>query len=72
MTLVAASNAMMGAAMGMQGADVAPTDRQVAACASARKLGAEVMPKWSAVKTRLAAFNAKRRAAGQPEVTLPK
>lgn len=71
-TLVAASNAMMGAAMGMQGADMAPTDRQVAACASARTLGAEVMPKWSVVKTRLAAFNARRKAAGEPEVTLPK
>ncbi|MBI3504197.1 MAG: glycoside hydrolase, partial [Proteobacteria bacterium] len=72
-TLDAASNAMLGAAMSMQGADVAPTDREVAACAAARKQGATVLPKWNALRTTgLAAFNAKRKAAGLPGVTLPK
>jgi hypothetical protein len=63
---------MMGAAMAMQGADVAPTASQVAACERARKQSAEVMAKWNALRTKgLAELNAKRRAAGQPLVTLP-
>ena len=61
----------MGAAMAMQGADVAPTAAQLAAADRARA-GAEVMAKWTALKTAgLAALNAKRKAAGQPALALP-
>ena len=71
-TLETVSSGMMGAAMAMQGADVAPTASQVAACERARKQSAEVMTRWNALKTKgLAELNAKRKAAGQPLVTLP-
>ena len=63
---------LMTAAMAMQGADVAPTTGQVAACERARAQSAEVMAKWTALKTTaLAALNGKRRAAGQPTLALP-
>ncbi|MFN8573239.1 MAG: hypothetical protein U0132_14400, partial [Gemmatimonadaceae bacterium] len=71
-TLESVSQAMMSAAMAMQGADVAPTTVQVAACGRARSQLAESMAKWNALRTSgLAAFNAKRRAAGQPAITIP-
>jgi photosystem II stability/assembly factor-like uncharacterized protein len=71
-TLESASSGMMAAAMAMQGADVAPTAGQVAACGRARAQSAEVMAKWTALKTTgLAAFNAKRKAAGQAPLSLP-
>ena len=71
-TLETVSSGMMGAAMALQGADVAPTASQVAACERARKQSAEVMATWNALKTKgLAELNAKRKAAGQPLVTLP-
>jgi hypothetical protein len=71
-TLESVSSGMMGAAMAMQGAEVAPTAAQVAACAKARTQSAEVMARWNALKTKgLADLNAKRKAAGQPTVTLP-
>jgi hypothetical protein len=64
---------MMAAAMAMQGADVAPTAREVAACADARRQGADVMARWTTLKTTdLAALNAKRKAAGQPAIVIPK
>jgi hypothetical protein len=64
-TLASISGTMMSAAMAMQGADVAPTASQAAACDRAGKQLAEVMKKWAAMKTtRLAALNAKRKAAG--------
>ena len=44
------SQAMMTAAMGMQGADVAPTMRQVAACEEAKVQYQEVMARWNALK----------------------
>ncbi len=70
-SLESVSNAMQAAAMAMQGADVAPTAIQVAACTAARRQGATVMPQWTALKTTvLAAFNSKRKAAGQPTVSL--
>jgi len=50
--LQAVSQAMMSAAMGMQGADVAPTLRQVAACDSARIQLQDVMARWSALMRR--------------------
>ena len=48
-TLNGASSAMMSAAMAMQGADVAPTARQVAACDMARVQAGEVMERWRAI-----------------------
>jgi hypothetical protein len=63
---------MMGAAMAMQTADVAPTATQVAACSTARAQGAAAMAKWNMLRTSgIAALNAKRKAAGQPEITIP-
>ena len=71
-TLSGASAAMMGAAMALQSADVAPTARQVAACASARSMGATALASWARLReTGLAAINAERRAAGQAPLTIP-
>jgi hypothetical protein len=71
-TLEAAANAMMSAAMAMQGADVAPTAGQIAGVTRARAEGADVMRRWNTLKTSgLAALNAKRKAAGQPAITIP-
>jgi hypothetical protein len=71
-TLEGASNGMMAAAMAMQGADVAPTAGQAAACDRAKAQSGEVMAKWTALKTTgLAALNAKRKAAGLPPIELP-
>jgi len=71
-TLASVSGSLMSAANAMQGAEAAPTANQVAACDRASRQLAEVMKKWTALKTTgLAALNAKRKAAGQPSVTLP-
>jgi hypothetical protein len=71
-TLESVSNAMMAAAMAMQGADVAPTAGQIATAAKARAEGAATLRSWTALRTTgLAALNAKRRAAGQPPVAIP-
>jgi hypothetical protein len=67
-TLDSVSAAMMAAAMTMQAADAAPTARDIAACANARRDSAAVMARWSKVKTDLTALNAKRKAAGQPTI----
>ncbi len=48
-TLESVSVAMNAAAMAMQGADVAPTANQVAACTKARAESAAVMLKWKAL-----------------------
>ena len=73
LTLDRASAALMAAAMGMQGADVAPTDRQVATVAGARTQAAAVTAKWKALtSTELAALNAKRKAAGESTIVIPK
>ena len=70
-TLEGASTAMMTAAMAMQGADAAPTANEVAACDRARAQARAVMPRWTALRTTgLAALNARRKAAGQPLVTI--
>jgi hypothetical protein len=70
--LESAASALMGAAMSMQRADATPTAVEVAACTSARKDAAAVMAKWDALRTRgLAAFNAKRKAAGEAAVEMP-
>ena len=72
-TLQGASDAMLGAAMAMQGADVAPTASEIAAVNRARAQGRDVMAKWSALSTSgLAALNAKRKAAGEAPITLPR
>ncbi|MDZ7629757.1 MAG: hypothetical protein U5K74_00005 [Gemmatimonadaceae bacterium] len=71
-TLSGASSAMMAAGMAMQGADVAPTSMQIAACASARAMGASAMQAWTALRTTgLASINAERRAQGQPALAIP-
>ena len=70
--LESGSAAMMAAAMAMQGADVAPTAGQVAGAAKARADGEAALRAWAALRTTgLASLNAKRRAAGQPAVSLP-
>jgi len=71
-TLQTLSNTLLGAAMAMQGADVAPTAVEITACNQARAESHDVMARWNTLKTSgLAAFNAKRKAAGQPQVKLP-
>ncbi|HEX8945897.1 MAG TPA: hypothetical protein VF785_22345, partial [Gemmatimonadaceae bacterium] len=70
-TLEAASNAMIAAAMAMQGADVTPTESQIAGCTRARTMSADVLRRWTALKTELGVLNAKRKSAGQPTVTPP-
>jgi hypothetical protein len=49
-TLNAVSDAMLAAAMSMQGADVAPTAMQIAECNAARAQAAAVMKRWREVK----------------------
>jgi hypothetical protein len=64
---------MLAAAMAMQGADAAPTAREVAACDAARSQSAAVMARYTKLTTTdLAALNAKRRAAGLAEIPIPK
>jgi hypothetical protein len=71
-TLESASTALLAAAMGMQSADVAPTGRDVAAGAGARAGAFNAMARWNRLRTSgLASLNAKRKAAGQPPITLP-
>jgi photosystem II stability/assembly factor-like uncharacterized protein len=71
-SLETVSNEMIAAAMAMQGADVTPTAAQVAAVAKARADGADAMRRWNTVRTTgLTALNAKRKAAGQPAITIP-
>jgi hypothetical protein len=72
-TLQSVSTEMLAAAMAMQGAEAAPTAREVAACTNARTESATVMARWTKLTTiDLAALNAKRKAAGQPVVVIPK
>ncbi len=69
-SLEAVSNSLLAAAMAMQGADVAPTAAQVAACAAARAQHTQVMAAWQKAQAAVAAFNARRKAAGQSTLTL--
>jgi hypothetical protein len=70
-SLESVSAALMAAAMAMQSADVAPTARDVATCANARRNSATVMAQWTKLKTiDLPALNTKRKAAGQPAIML--
>jgi hypothetical protein len=52
--LDAVSAQMMAAAMSMQGADAAPTAREIAACAEAQQQFTAIMAKWTAIKTQAA------------------
>jgi len=62
---------MMRAAMSMQGADVAPTARQIAACDAARAPAEEAMRRWRDLSTKgLEALNAGRTAAGLRPIPL--
>ena len=68
-TLESIADASLAAAMAMQSADVAPTAAQIAACRHAHSQLTEILARWTVIKTtRLAALNAKRKAAGQPIV----
>ena len=63
----------MTAGMGLQGAEAAPTNRQVAAVTTAKAQAAPVLAKWKALTTtELAALNAKRKTAGEPAIVIPK
>jgi hypothetical protein len=53
-TLEGASVALNAAAMGMQGADVAPTANELAACTKAKAQAAAVMLKWKALSAQAA------------------
>jgi photosystem II stability/assembly factor-like uncharacterized protein len=70
-TLTGVTNSLNDAMMALQDADTAPTETQVAACNHAKEQLQVLLPKWETLKTTtLAAFNARRKEAGQPEVTL--
>jgi len=72
-TLQSVSTEMLSAAMAMQAAEIAPTAREVAACATARTNSAAVLAKWTKLTTvDLVALNTKRKAAGQPAIVMPK
>ncbi len=71
-TLNGAATTMLTAVMAMQGADFAPTAKEIAACDHGVEQYRVTSQRWAALKTTgLAALNAKLRAAGQPEVKLP-
>ncbi|HET7042303.1 MAG TPA: hypothetical protein VFI13_09795 [Gemmatimonadales bacterium] len=71
-TLDGVGNALLGAAMAMQDADVTPSAAEEAACARARAAAAPVMRKWEALAgAGLRQLNARRRAAGDPAIDLP-
>ena len=59
-TLEAVSNALQAAAMGMQGAEVAPTAVQVAAAAAARRQYVTTMGRWTLARTRAKALGVER------------
>jgi len=68
-TLESVSATMLAAAMAMQGAEVAPTARELAACADARRQSAAVLARWTKLTTvDLPALNAQRKTAGQPVI----
>jgi hypothetical protein len=72
-TLDSVSAAMLAAAMSMQDAEAAPTAREVAAVTDARRQSTALMARWTRLMSvDLPALNAKRKAAGQPPIELPK
>jgi photosystem II stability/assembly factor-like uncharacterized protein len=71
-TLETVSNELLSAAMAMQGADVTPTARQVAAAQRARSDAASLTTRWTALTTSgLKELNDRRKAAGREVVPLP-
>jgi hypothetical protein len=57
----------------MQAAEMPMTAREIAACDAARAQSTAVMTQWRTLSTTtLASFNAKRKAAGLPTVSLKK
>lgn len=63
-SLDSVSNALLAAAMAMQGADTSPTAEQVATCARARDEYVAVLPRWNSVRaTALTALNVKPAAS---------
>ncbi|HEU4990613.1 MAG TPA: hypothetical protein VFT41_12570, partial [Gemmatimonadaceae bacterium] len=71
-TLESVTTSQISAAMAMQAADATPTAGQLAACNAAAGDARAVMARWADIRTRgLARFNAARKAAGLPGVTLP-
>jgi hypothetical protein len=60
-TLESVSNELMAAAMAMQGADIAPTANQIAACKRASASYRSVMAQWSALE--------KQRARWRPRTS---
>jgi hypothetical protein len=70
-TLESTSASLLSAAMAMQSAERAPSATQVANCTKASAQLADVMKRWTALKTvGLTTFNAKRKAAGQAPIAL--
>ncbi len=68
-TLGTTKDSLLAAAMTMQGADVAPTATEIAACARAQAQLVAVLARWKTLETSgLSALNAKRKAAGQPPI----
>jgi PKD repeat protein len=66
-TLSGASAALMAAANGFAGSEMAPTSTRLAAATAAKTEAAAAMRKWSSLSTTgLAALNTKRKAAGLP------
>jgi hypothetical protein len=64
---------MLAAAMSMQDAEAAPTAREVAAVTDARRQSTALMARWTRLMSvDRPALNAKRKAAGQPPIELPK
>ncbi|HWJ22975.1 MAG TPA: hypothetical protein VNS52_11535, partial [Gemmatimonadaceae bacterium] len=71
-TLPSARDALIAAAMAMQGADVTPTAAEEAAVTKARTDANAVTARWTTLRTSgLAALNAKRKAAGLPALVVP-
>jgi photosystem II stability/assembly factor-like uncharacterized protein len=71
-TLESAVTDLVSAEVAMQGADVTPTEKESNACAHARDELRPLIARWTVLKTtRLMAINAKRKAAGEPAITLP-
>ena len=72
-SLDAAGDAMVTAIMPLQAAEAAPTASQLATITRARAAYTAVMAKWTAIRTTgLAAFNARRKTAGQPGASIPR
>jgi hypothetical protein len=71
-TFVTARDALIAASMAMQGAEAAPTAREISAGSAARAMLSGVLLKWKVLSSSgLADLNAKRKAAGLPALRVP-